>query len=97
MNSMLTSDTPPRELCGRAGDDIEAALLWAPGIQQLRVDVLDLRPNQAFDAPAGGRAAMQVFHPPHLYAAACGPLGDDPETEPALAELAEREAEEPAS
>jgi hypothetical protein len=94
MNSTLTSDTPPRELCTRSNDGIEVALLWTPGSEQLRVAVLDLRSNQSFDLRVDGRQAMQVFHHPYAYAAECGLLAAGPETDRNLADPAGVRAEE---
>jgi hypothetical protein len=94
MNSTLTSHTLPRELCSRTSDGIEVALLWTPGIEQLRVAVVDLRSNRSFDLPVQARHAMQVFHHPFAYAAACGLLGDDLDADANLTEFAELEAEE---
>ncbi|HEX3331893.1 MAG TPA: hypothetical protein VHS27_18360 [Gaiellales bacterium] len=96
MNSTLTSDTSPRELCSRSSNGIEVALLWTPDTEQLRVAVIDLRSNQSFDLPVDSSRAMQVFHHPYPYAAEWAPLDGDAETERNLARLAELETEEPA-
>ena len=96
MNSTLTSDIPPRELCSRSSDGIEVALLWTPDTEQLRVAVIDLRSNQSFDLPVDASRALQAFHHPYPYAADWAPLDNDTETERNLARHAELETEEPA-
>jgi ABC-type transport system involved in cytochrome c biogenesis ATPase subunit len=69
MNSTLTSDIAPRELCSRSSDGIEVALLWTPGTEELNVTVVDLRSNESLRLPVGARNAMHVFHHPYSYAA----------------------------
>jgi hypothetical protein len=93
MNSTLTSDTPPRELCSRSSDRIEVALLWTPGTEQLCVAVVDLRSNQSFVRPVEARHAMRVFNHPYPYAAERGLLEDDLGTAPTLPNPAVLKAE----
>jgi hypothetical protein len=94
MNSTLTSDTRPRELCSRSSDGIEVVLLWTPGAEQLRVAVVDLRSNESFDLPVDAPDAMQAFHHPYPYAAECGLLDACPESERNRTGLAQLEGEE---
>jgi hypothetical protein len=64
-----TPDTAPHELCSRAGDGIEVALLWTPGADHVQVSVVDTKTNHAFGIRVRAADAMRAFHHPYPYAA----------------------------
>ena len=70
-----------RELCSRAGDGIEVALLWRPAADELCVAVVDTRLNQAFHIQVEPADAMRAYQHPYPHAAGLGLL----DREPALA------------
>lgn len=56
-----------RELCSRAGDGIEVALLWRPAADELCVAVVDTKLNQAFHIPVDAADAMWAPHRDLVY------------------------------
>lgn len=96
MISTLTPHTAPRELCSRSSDGIEVSLLWSPDANDLRVAVVDVRLNKSFDFLVDAQHAMRVFHHPYPYAAECGLLDGDLDTEYVFASTSGPRDEEPA-
>ncbi len=65
-------DTPPTELSSRTSDGIDVALFWTPGVDRLRVAVVDTKLNHAFALSVDADNALRAFHHPYAYAAERG-------------------------
>lgn len=72
MNRTRTIDRLPLELDYRANDGVEVWLLWTRNDDRLFVLVVDSKAQDTFEVDVDAARALDAFHHPYAYAAACG-------------------------
>jgi hypothetical protein len=64
-----TALTDRRELARRTGDGIEITLFWSKAANQVTIEVLDTRFDEALEFEVEGNPALDAFNHPYAYAA----------------------------
>ena len=65
----LTARTERRELAHRTSDGIEVTLFWSKPANRITLEVLDSQSGERLEFDVDGRAALDAFEHPYVYAA----------------------------
>ena len=68
--------TERRELAHRTSDGIEVTLFWSKPSDRTTIAVVDTRSDAAIEFDVDGNVALDAFHHPYAYAAACHDRAD---------------------